>query len=243
MRKALLLLTVLSTLPLRAEDPPAPAPLAIKRASGPITIDGDLNDAGWRGAATIDRFYETNPGNNTEPKVKTTAYLTYDDHYFYIGVHCEDPEPSKIRAPYVERDNVIGTDDNLAVFLDTANTKRNAMELRVNPRGVQADGFFNDANGSEDFSPDFFYDTAAKIDAHGWNAEYRIPFSSLRYPKTDPQTWNILIWRNYPREFRYGYYSAPGNRNTNCLVCLAQPIVGLTGLPEAGHLVAAPYVT
>lgn len=223
--------------------PPPPPPLAIHRSSGLIAIDGDLSDAGWRDAATIDRFYETSPGNNTPPRVKTTVYLTYDNRYFYIGVRAEDPEPAKIRAPYVERDNVVGTDDNIAVFLDTRNDKRSAIELRVNPRGIQGDAIYNDANQNEDLSPDFFYETAAKIDGNGWNAEYRIPFSSLRYPNADPQTWNILVWRNYPREFRYAYYSAPLPRDSNCTICHAHAITGFTQLPEAGHVVATPYVT
>ncbi|MCU1245853.1 MAG: hypothetical protein JWN02_1763, partial [Acidobacteria bacterium] len=222
---------------------PAPPPLTLHRAAGAITVDGDLGDPGWRDAAVIDRFYETSPGDNTPPKVKTQAYLTYDDRYFYIGIRAEDPHPDRIRAPYVERDAVIGTDDNIAIFLDPRNDKRSAIELRVNPRGIQADGIYNDANGNEDFSPDFFYDTAAKIDAGGWSAELRIPFSSLRYPHTDPQTWNILVWRNYPREFRYAFQSAPVARDSNCYVCHMHPLIGLTGLPEAGHFVAAPYVT
>ncbi|HEX9406598.1 MAG TPA: DUF5916 domain-containing protein, partial [Thermoanaerobaculia bacterium] len=226
-----------------AEAPPPPPPIDIHRAEGAIRIDGDLSDPGWKNAATIDKFYESSPGDNTPAKVKTIVYLTYDDHYFYIGVRCEDPDPKKIRAPYVERDNVIGTDDNIAVFLDTRNDKRTAMELRVNPRGIQGDAIFNDANSNEDFSPDFFYDTAARIDSGGWNAEYRIPFSSLRYPDRDVQNWNILIWRNYPRDFRYAFHSAPLPRGSNCLVCHVQPIAGLAGLPRAGHLVAAPYVT
>lgn len=237
-------LLLAAALPVLADEvPPPPPPLTVTRASGPITIDGDLSDPGWQGAAKIDRFYETSPGNNTEPKVKTIAYVTYDDRYFYVGVRCEDPHPEKIRAPYVERDNVIGTDDNIAVFIDARNDKRTAIELRVNPRGIQADGVWDDANGNEDFSPDIFYDTAAKIDSGGWSAEYRIPFSSLRYSHADPQTWNILIWRNYPREFRYGYWSAPQPRGSNCEICNAQAITGLTGLPESGHMVAAPYVT
>src|SRR5438132_2420141 len=243
MRKAILAASLLTATSAMAEVPPPPPPITIHRAEGAIRIDGDLSDAGWKNAATIDRFYETQPGNNVPAKVKTIVYLTYDDRYFYIGVRCEDPDPSKIRAPYVERDNVIGTDDNIAVFLDTRNDKRTAMELRVNPRGIQGDGIFNDANGNEDFSPDFFYDTAAKIDSGGWSAEYRIPFSSLRYSHADPQTWNILVWRNYPRDFRYAFHSAPIDRGSNCLVCHMHPIVGLTGLPEAGHFVAAPYVT
>ena len=243
MRKATLAVLLLTATSAFAAPPPPAPPLTIHRAEGPIHIDGDLSDPGWKNAAKYDNWVEGSPGDNIPPKVKTVAYLTYDDHNFYIGIRCEDPDPRKIRAPYVERDNVIGTDDNIAIFLDTRNDKRTAMELRVNPRGIQADGIYDDANGNEDFSPDFFYDTAAKIDATGWSAEYAIPFSSLRYPNLDVQTWNILIWRNYPREFRYAFYSSRVPRTGNCLVCNATPIVGLTGLPHAGHMTAAPYVT
>lgn len=222
-----------------APPPPKPLPSTTQQ----ISVDGDLDDAGWKDALVIDEFYETSPGNNIPAKVKTTAYLVYDEHYFYMGFKVDDPEPSKIRAPFVERDQVIGTDDNLAVFLDTRNDKRTALELRVNPRGVQADGIFDDVNGTEDFSPDFFYDTAAKITSEGWQAEYRIPLTTLRYPKTDPQTWGILIWRNYPREFRYGFYNSKIERGSNCVICHTQELTGITELPTSHHLVVAPYAT
>src|SRR5438067_11001733 len=226
-----------------APAPPPPPPINIHRAEGAIVVDGNLDDLGWKNAAVIDRFYETSPGNNKPPAVKTTAWLTYDDRYFYIGVRCQDPHPEKIRAPFVDRDQVIGTDDNIAIFLDTRNDRRSAMELRTNPRGIQGDGIFNDAGPTEDFSPDFFYDTAAKIDSGGWNAEFRIPFSSLRYSDANVQTWNIIVWRNYPREFRYAYQIVPVDRAANCYMCFLQPIAVLSGLPKAGHMVLSPYVT
>lgn len=232
-----------------AQTPPAPASLPqpaalnVPKSDASIVLDGALGDAAWQGAAVIDRFYETSPGDNTEPKVKTTAYVTYDARYLYIGVKADDPDPSRIRAPFVDRDGVIGTDDNIAIFLDTRNDKRSAIELRVNPRGIQADGIFNDANSNEDFSPDFYYDTAAQITSEGWSAEFRIPFSSLRYSSADPQTWNILVWRNYPRDYRYAFHSAPMPRGSNCVICFTHPLTGFTGLPDAAHFVAAPYVT
>ncbi|HVT61365.1 MAG TPA: DUF5916 domain-containing protein [Thermoanaerobaculia bacterium] len=221
----------------------APPPLHLTRAAGPITLDGDLSDPGWNGAAKIDTFYETSPGDNIPARVKTTVWLTYDERYFYIGVKCDDPEPSKIRAPFVDRDDVLGTDDNIAVFLDTRNDHRSAMELRVNPRGIQGDAMYNDANGNEDFSPDFYYDTAARITAEGWNAEYRIPFSSLRFPHSPVQTWGILVWRNYPREFRYAFHSSRLPRDSNCWICHTMELTGLADLPSSHHLVAAPYGT
>ncbi len=223
--------------------PSPPPPQSLPRTSNSIAVDGDLGDPGWSGALQISTFYETIPGDNTVPKVATTAWVTYDANYFYIGLKCDDPDPAKIRAPFVDRDQVFGTDDNVAVFLDTRNDKRSAIELRVNPRGIQGDAVFNDANGSEDFSPDFFYDTAARITSEGWTAEMRVPFSSLRYPETDPQTWGILVWRNYPRDFRYFIHSAPIPRGSNCLVCHTHALTNITGLPASGHLVVAPYVT
>ncbi len=237
------LLALLSATQLTAGVPPVGPPLQVTRAAGRIVIDGKLDDDAWRQAAVLDTFYETFPGDSTEPKVKTVAFLTYDEHSFYIGLHAFDPEPGKIRAPFVERDNIIGTSDNIAVFLDTRNDRRSAIELRVNPRGNQSDAVYNDGTGSEDFSPDFFYDTAAQITDDGWTAEMRIPLSSLRYPKQAENHWGILVWRNYPRDQRYQIHSSPIARGSNCWICQSRELTGLTGLPAGGHLVLAPYAT
>jgi hypothetical protein len=247
----LLVLLVGRALAQEPPAPPAPAPaaaavpppLAVPRLAGEIAVDGKLDEPAWQSAAVIDAFFETFPADNAEPAVKTVAYLAYDDSYFYIGVHAFDPEPQKIRAPYVERDKVLGTDDNVAVFLDTRNDRRSAIELRVNPRGNQGDASYNDANGSEDFSPDFFYDTAAQLTDDGWTAEMRIPFSSLRYPKLEENRWGILVWRNYPRDQRYMIHSSPIPRGSNCWICQSRELTGLRGLPSGGNLVMAPYVT
>jgi hypothetical protein len=218
-------------------------PVALPRAPGPITVDGDLSDPAWAAAAVVDTFYEAAFGDNRKPIVRTVARLMYDDRYFYVGVQCDDPHPERIRAPYVDRDNVLDDQDNFVVFVDAANDRRSAQEFRVNPRGIQTDAIYNDANGNQDFSPDFYYDTAARITAQGWTAEMRIPLSSLRYPAADSQSWGILLWRNLPREFRYSMFSSPIPRNTNCLICLSGTFTGLRGLPSSRHLVAAPYVS
>jgi hypothetical protein len=243
----LALLALPAAVPAQEAAPPAPVavppPLAVPRAAGEIAIDGRLDDAAWQAAAVIDTFYETIPGDNSEPPVKTVAYLTYDGTYFYIGLHAFDPQPQRIRAPFVERDKVLGTDDNVAVFLDTRNDRQSAVELRVNPRGNQGDASYNDATATEDFSPDYFYDTAAQITDDGWTAEMRIPFSSLRYPEAEENRWGILVWRNYPRDQRYFLMSSPIPRNSNCWICQSRELTGLTGLPSGGKMVIAPYAT
>ena len=232
-------------LAVRAEEatPPVPPPLSVPKLDGAITLDGDLTDPGWQHAAVIDTFFETVFGDNRKPSVATVAFVTLDNKYLYIGVRCDDPEPARIRAPFADRDNVIGTDDNVAIFLDTRGDRRSAQEFRVNPRGIQADFSFNDASSNEDPSPDYYYDTAARITPTGWSAELRIPLSTLRYAKGQDQHWGIIVWRNYPRDRRYAIYSSPLPRASNCLICFARELTGIGDLPSSSHLVVAPYVS
>ena len=220
--------------PARAQAPsPDPAalpqvvPVTATRLVGEIKLDGVLEDAEWSGAGRIETFFETVFGDNRKPHVTTVAYVAYDAKYLYVGLRCDDPEPAKIRAPYTDRDQVFGTDDNVAVFIDTQGDKRVAQEFRVSPRGIQGDAVFNDSSGNEDFSPDFYYDAAAKITDQGWTAEMRIPFSSLRYKPVPEQQWGIMIWRNYPRDRRYAIYSSPIPRGSNCYVCNSGDLRGL----------------
>jgi hypothetical protein len=215
----------------------------IDRAKGPISIDGDLGDEGWREATRVDKWYEVSPGDNTEPPVRSIGYITYDDRFLYVGFDFEDPDPSTIRAPLGDHDAINGNSmDFGGIFIDPLNTGRTAVEFFVTPRNVQYDAITDDASG-ENASPDFFWDSAARITAHGWTVEMRIPFSTLRYKRTDPQTWGILLFRNYPRAFRYQLLSAPIPRGSNCTVCRENRLAGLERLPGGGHLVAAPYMS
>jgi Domain of unknown function (DUF5916) len=217
--------------------------IPIKRAAGKVVVDGELDDDGWRDASRIVKWYEVNPGDNTEPKVKNVGFLTYDDKFFYAAFQFDDPNPSALRAPFAERDNLgSGYYDYGGIILDTGNTGRTATFFLVTPRNVQYDAVTDDASG-EDSSPDFFWDSAAKITDHGWNIEIRIPFSSLRYRNADPQTWGILLYRNYPRERHYQFFSAKLPRDSNCFICHSNTLSGLEHLPGGGHLVAAPYVS
>jgi len=217
--------------------------IRISRAVAAITIDGDLSDEGWRGATRIERWYETQPGDNTEPKVRNVGYLTFDDRFLYAGFEFEDPDVGSIRAPYADRDDIgNGYDDYGGILLDPRNTGNNAFFFVVTPRNTQYDSVMDDASG-EDASPDFFWQSATRITARGWTLEMRIPFASLRYRNVDPQTWSILLYRNYPRDYHYQFFSARLPRGGNCFVCRSNTLVGLEHLPAGGHIVAAPYVS
>jgi hypothetical protein len=172
------LLTVLGPSLAAGQSPLSGDSIRISRASGPITIDGDLSDAGWRGATVVEKWYEVNPGDNLEAKVRNVGHLAFDDEFFYAGFEFDDSNPASIRAPFADRDNTPGWTDYGGVILDTRNSGHTAQLLVVNPHNIQYDSISDDASG-EDSSPDFFWESATKITARGWTLEMKIPFSSL----------------------------------------------------------------
>jgi hypothetical protein len=234
------LVALLIATPLAAADDP---PLAIKKATAPITIDGDLSDPGWKDALRFDTWYETNPGDSVEPKVKTTGWITYDDHFFYAAIESLDPNPSQIHSQLNDHDGINGNSDDFGgVIIDSRNDSKTALEFFVNAAGTQYDASQDDSSG-EDNSPDFFWDSAVKKTDRGWILELRIPFSSLRYDNKDPQTWGVILYRNMPRERRYQIFTHKLPRGVNCFVCNFNKVAGFSDLPNGGHLVTAPYVS
>ena len=179
----------------------AEPPLTIEPATTTIQIDGVINDSEWAHATKYETWYETNPGDNIEPRVKTVGWVTYDSRFLYFAVESTDPNPKAISAPYADHDQISGnTDDYVGVLLDTRNDGKSGYLFLVTARGVQYDAVTDDSGSGEDNSPDFFWDTAAKVHGTGWSAEARIPFSSLRYEGAAPEQWGLMLYRNYPRD-------------------------------------------
>lgn len=244
-RFARLLLVVLflaSPRPAPAADALARPTHSIRKASGPIVLDGDLSDAGWQAADSITTWFETNVGDNVEPQAANMAWLTYDEKNFYAGFRFDDPEPGGIRAPLGDHDNLSGSTDYGGVIVDSRNDGKSAQMFLANARGLQYDALTNDQSG-EDSAPDYFWDAVGKRTATGWNLEIRVPFSSLRYSNADVPTWGILLYRNYPRDRRYQFFSARLPRDSNCFICNSNRLLGLRDLPQGSHLVVAPFAT
>ncbi|HEX7841016.1 MAG TPA: DUF5916 domain-containing protein, partial [Kofleriaceae bacterium] len=221
-----------------------PPTLHIQRKNGPIVIDGVLDDAGWSDVGPIDTWFETDPGNNTIPKVRNRGRLTYDGDALYIGLEFDDPDPGAIRAAVTDRDNVSRESDSGGVILDPTDSGHAGQLFLVNPRGVQYDSVLDDNGaGDDDPSPDFFWDSAVHISEKGWTLEIRIPFSSLSYSRQNPQPFRLMLYRNYPRDFRYQFLTTQLPRDSACFICRCNQVVGLADLPSGGAIVVAPYVS
>ena len=213
--------------------------LVIKRCSQAIKIDGVLDDAGWNEAATAQNFVERDPGQNLKPLVETKALITYDNDNLYVAFVCYD-DPSKIRASVCQRDQSQG-DDNVCFLLDTYGNASWAYEFFVNPYGVQGDRLWSSISG-EDAGFDLSWVSDGVITDSGYQVEMAIPFSSLRFPHKDEQTWKLDFWRGYPREIFRHYSWSAYNHNDQCWACQWGTATGISGVKPGKGFEILPNV-
>ena len=215
----------------------------VERATSPIAVDGVLDEPAWQHAAVVELKFETRPKENLPPDVATETLLTYDANYLYVGFRAHDPEPSAIRAHLSDRDRAF-SDDFVGIVLDTFNDERRAFEFFVNPLGVQMDMFMDDVSGNEDDSWDAIWLSAGKVTETGYAVEIAIPWSTLRFPRTDgAQTWGFDALRFYPRSQRARISSHPLDRNISCYLCQESKMTGFSGVTPGRNVELAPTAT
>ena len=208
-----------------------------------IVLDGKIDEAAWARAKPSTDFYELFPLEKVRARVETEVRFAYDANALYAALRVFDPDITQLRAPFARRDNVFSDQDFIVLFIDPVGARKFAHFVRVNPRGVIADGLYNEDSGNEDFSPDFEVDAATGRFDGGWTAEVRIPFASLRYTDPPASEWSVLVFRNYPRDQRYRIASSPLPRDANCFLCLNQALTGLADLSSTRHLEVTPNFT
>lgn len=209
-----------------------------------ITVDGVMDEAVWQSATKMELKYENNPGEGTLAPVRTEVYFYQNGSSLNIAFKAYDPEPTKIRASFRDRD-ALWADDNVGVIIDTFNDERGAFEFFVNPLGAQADMKMDDTNGwNEDDSWDAIWNSAGEITDFGYVVEMSIPFSSLRFPETEGEKiWNVAGWRNYPRDVRIQMATHKSDRNIKCNLCQFEQLVGLSGVKAGNNFQLTPTLT
>ena len=167
-------------------------PVAVPRFESEPVIDGQLDEPIWKEAAVLQPFYQTQPGDNTSPSFPTEAMLGHNSKFLFIGIRCFD-EQKHIRTTVAKRDD-IGSEDHVAIYLDTFNDLRKAYVLMFNPLGVQQDGIFIE-DGVTDYSVDIVMESKGMLTTEGYSIEIAVPFSSLRYESGPGILWGIHVLR------------------------------------------------
>jgi len=182
----------------RSQNDPRPVARAALR-EGEVTIDGRLDDAAWAKATPITELTQSSPDEGKPPSQRTELRILYDAGAIYIGARMFDSLGAKgVRSVLARRDQVMNgdnniTSDHIAFVFDTFRDKNSRTWFELNPDGVKGDH----QNGDASYDP--VWEGASKIDSLGWTAEFRIPFSQLRFSRDADQTWGMQIWRTIDR--------------------------------------------
>ena len=217
------------------------APQRIPRVETAPRIDGAVDERVWDAAWRTELPYEVLPAENAPAPVRTEVLLMFDRTSLYVGMRAFDPEPAKIRAHLWDRDGA-WDDDWMGVVLDTFNDERRDLLLAVNPLGVQMDTIENWPGDQAEW--DAIWESAARITPWGWSAEMRIPFSSIRFQRSDtPQVWGFDAIRGYPRDRFRQMGCFPRDRDNDCYLCQAVKIEGFEGVSPGHNLEIVPTLT
>jgi hypothetical protein len=218
-----------------------PAPHQIPRVDGEVRVDGVLDEVVWDRAWTMTMDYEVQPGENIPAPARTEVLVMYDERHIYVGVRAYDPDPGAIRAHLTDRDQA-WSDDWVGVVFDTFNDERRNYLFAANPLGVQMDTIEHWPDGDTPW--DGIWASAAVVTDWGWSAEIEIPFSTLRFQRSEaPQIWGFDAIRGYPRNVFHQMGAFPRDRSNNCYLCQALEIEGFAGVSPGRNIEIVPTLT
>lgn len=189
--------------PAHTEIPNLRAPKLAKDTK--ITIDGKLDDDGWKGAASTGPFVDVGTGSpNTSFPVNGSAKLVWDDTTLYVGFQVTDPD---IVGGFKKdaKDPHLWEKDTVEVMVDPDGDGDNAdyYEIQVNPQNLVFDTQYDTYNtpktepngpfGHEDWSAKL--KSAVAVDGtldkpgdkdNGYTVEMAIPWASFTKAKAHP---------------------------------------------------------
>jgi hypothetical protein len=203
-------------------------------------IDGRLDDPVYASADVARDFVQQRPTFGLPASQRTEARLVYDEEHIYVAVRAFDSAPDSIAAQLGRRDASGIVTDWVQVIFDSYHDKRTAYRFGVTPRGVKRDVFHYD-DGPEDATWDAVWEVETTIDSLGWTAEYRIPFSQLRYrPQQGEQVWGFNMWRDLARKEERSYWS-PIRQDQSGFASRFGTLTGLRNLGSPKRLELLPY--
>ncbi len=174
--------------------------LSPPRVLQPPRVDGILDDEVWKQAFVVSDFIVRLPREGDIPTERTEMRVLYTETALYLAFQAFDSRPDKIVATVLKRDDFdLLQNDQLAFAIDSYNDGRNGYWFSTNPLGARVDAQF--ANEGDLFETNWngIWDCKARIDDQGWTAEIEIPFSTLRFRKSETNIMGMNFFRRIVR--------------------------------------------
>jgi hypothetical protein len=210
------------------------------RTTQPIVIDGKLTEKIWGEAPQTSDFIQRNPVEWAPASEKTVVCILYDDDALYVGARLYDRNADSVIARLGRKD-VDQSSDDFFIALDPYNDHRTGFFFGIDAAGTYQDGvLYNDE--WTDNSWDGVWEGKATIDSLGWCVEMRIPFSQLRYHKSDQQIWGIDFKRDIRRKSEDDYITFQP-KNGSGFTSRFVHLIGIENIEPSQQIEIMPYVT
>ncbi len=170
-------------------------------------IDGRLDEEVWATAQQAEGFVQWEPDNMAPLSERTVMQFAYDERHLYVAVRLYDRTPQAIAAGLGRRDE-FPPSDQINIGFDPRHDHLTAYVFQANPSAWQGDFiFYDDDRVDRDY--DAVWEVRTSIDDEGWIAEYRIPFSQMRFDVAPAArtVWGLGVRRNIRRRGETGEWT------------------------------------
>lgn len=210
--------------------------------TGPITIDGVLDEPDWQRASVATGFVQSDPHEGEPASEPTEVRVLYDDTTLYFGVFARDEGASAIVVNELKKDFDLSGGDMFEVVLDTFDDRRNGYLFAVNPMGAKWDAQTVNEGRDVNANWDAIWSVATHIGPKGWDAEIAIPFRTLRFDSATTQTWGLNFLRRIRRRNEDSYWSPVPRIFNITRTSLEGTLQDLRGIHPGKDLRVKPYV-
>ncbi len=213
------------------------------RVATPLRIDGRLDEDVYAAVESITGFIQQEPQEGQPASEKTEAWILFDEVNLYICARNWDSQPEREIANELRRDNgnILGN-DNFTFVIDTFHDRRNGYLFQTNPLGALRDMTVTDDQQNSAWNGIWSVKTGRF--ENGWTMEVAIPFKSLRYRGSGPQTWGINLRRLVKWKNEFSYLSlVPAALGTGGVsrMASAATVIGLETPAESKNIELKPY--
>ena len=219
--------------------------MSAHRTSEEIKVDGVFDESVWQSVEPIRELYQIQPDQGEPATEDSEVRILYDDKKLYFGFIFYD-EMDKIVANDMRRDSPgLRSNDYGFLLLDTYNDRRNAVFFRFTPVGGMEDTAVSNSGGSLNTSWDIVWECRCRINEDHWTAEIAIPFSQLRFERSDVMNWGLNFGREIARKRELDAWNeAPKTYGGLAKYRTAYfgTLEGIEGITPSRHLELLPYV-
>jgi hypothetical protein len=234
-------------------------PTASARAVATVpVIDGRLNEPAWQDATPITGFIQRELHEGQPISERTEVRIITNGEALYVGAWLYDSDASGIVPGERVRDGDITKNDYFGILLDTYHDRQNGFVFTTTPAGIEYDGqVVNEGEGGGIQLPgqtratagslggfnlnwDATWTVATSVDSAGWYAEFRIPFTTLRYGAGESQTWGLNLVRSIRRKSEEAFWAFIPRQFTLMKISRAGTLTGVQ-VPSRRVLTGTPY--